>query len=70
LKVTPSFCFPFKIPDDPNATIQYITKELTHCPKSVQLSSQADSKQWVNSCPIISTNDFKTTPLVKVSLIF
>ena len=24
LKVTPSFCFPFKIPDDPTATINYI----------------------------------------------
>ena len=23
LKVTPSFCFPFKIPDDPTATIIY-----------------------------------------------
>ena len=23
LKVTPSFCFPFKIPDDPTATITY-----------------------------------------------
>ena len=24
LKVTPSFCFPFKIPDNPTATILYI----------------------------------------------
>ena len=24
LKVTPSFCFPFKIPDDPTATINYL----------------------------------------------
>ena len=23
LKVTPSFCFPFKIPDDPTATSMY-----------------------------------------------
>ena len=23
LKVTPSFCFPFKIPDDPTATTNY-----------------------------------------------
>ena len=23
LKVTPSFCFPFKIPDDPTATVIY-----------------------------------------------
>ena len=25
-KVTPSFCFPFKIPDDPTATKQYQQK--------------------------------------------
>ena len=24
LKVTPSFCFPFKIPDEPTATTQYL----------------------------------------------
>ena len=24
LKVTPSFCFPFKIPDDPTATTTYV----------------------------------------------
>ena len=24
LKVTPSFCFPFKIPDDPTASIKYL----------------------------------------------
>ena len=24
LKVTPSFCFPFKIPDDPTASIEYL----------------------------------------------
>ena len=24
LKVTPSFCFPFKIPDDPTATNMYL----------------------------------------------
>ena len=27
LKVTPSFCFPFKIPDDPTATIIYSNKQ-------------------------------------------
>ena len=29
LKVTPSFCFPFKIPDDPTASIKYINPTTT-----------------------------------------
>ena len=29
LKVTPNFCFPFKIPDDPTATIIYISWLIT-----------------------------------------
>ena len=28
LKVSPSFCFPFKIPDDPTATIIYIFRKV------------------------------------------
>ena len=29
LKVTPSFCFPFKIPDDPTATSKYVLRNVS-----------------------------------------
>ena len=40
LKVTPSFCFPFKIPDDPTATNNYLAspfkKLVPRLPKTIK----------------------------------
>ena len=50
LKVTPSFCFPFKIPDDPTATIIYCERIITLlCPFSYLIS-----KTIVQFCGVVS----------------
>ena len=38
LKVTPIFCFPFKIPDDPTATSMYIFASVSNLQKLFCLS--------------------------------
>ena len=45
LKVTPSFCFPFKIPDDPTATNNYIYINIL---RNVDLSKVPDVTRKFN----------------------
>ena len=65
LKVTPSFCFPFKIPDDSTATTNYIKKYRVISSESVYLGMFLCTDSWQLWLDLFKYFAFQVKSMVK-----